>query len=212
MKKALIISVTLFVVLSLVLIYFLSGIRNPETYQTAEMMQSNTKEKPCCSSMDAEKLSDNSIYQLNSVWTTEKGNKIQLSDLKGKKQVMAMIFTNCTYACPLIVNDMKTIESKVKRKDVEFLLISIDPVRDTPETLRKYAENNKLDLNKWTLLTGAEKDITELAAVVGFKFKKERDGSYSHSNLINLLNEEGEIAYQHPGLNQDVQDVLNELK
>ena len=51
---------------------------------------------------------------------------------------------------------------------------------------------------------GDENGISELAAVLGFKYKKEPDGSFSHSNIINVLDENGIMAYQHFGLNQDV--------
>jgi protein SCO1 len=62
------------------------------------------------------------------------------------------------------------------------------------------------------LLTGSEESILELAALTGFKYKKESDGQYSHSNTINILNEEGEVEYQHQGLNQDVTMAANYLR
>ena len=174
----------------------------------------NQKEKLCCADLkiDHGKVEDNSIYQLDSKWRDESGKTISLTDLKGKKQIMAMIFTSCTYACPLILNDMKKIESQTKSKDVNYLLVSIDPARDTPEVLKSFAERNNLDLNKWRLITGSQNGVSELAAVLGFRYKKEKDGSFSHSNIISVLNENGEIAFQHFGLNQSVQDVLNSLK
>jgi len=102
---------------------------------------------------------------------------------------------------------MKKIEKKITPDDADFLLISIDPDRDTPGALLDYAKTSKLDLNRWRLLTGNKNGISELAAALGFRYKQEPDGSFSHSNIINVLNESGEVAYQHFGLNQDVNDV-----
>ncbi len=211
MKKVLIISASLSVILLGIVIYLLMGVKNVESASIKEVKQTSSEKKSCCAEVKNENAGDNSIYQLESVWKTEAGNKITLNDLKGKRQIMAMVFANCTYACPLIVNDMKKIESAINRSDVNFLLVSIDPKRDTPETLTQYAKNNKLDLGRWRLLTGDENGISELAAVLGFKYKKEPDGSFSHSNIINVLDENGVVAYQHFGLNQDVQDVVEAI-
>lgn len=194
-------------------VYFAMNITASEK-KSGNAVIENQKEKLCCTDLkiDHGKVGDNSIYQLDSKWRDESGKTISLADLKGKKQIMAMIFTSCTYACPLILNDMKKIESQTKSKDVNYLLVSIDPARDTPEALKSFAERNNLDLNKWRLITGNQNGISELAAVLGFRYKKEKDGSFSHSNIISVLNENGEIAFQHFGLNQSIQDVLNSLK
>ncbi|HVO76064.1 MAG TPA: SCO family protein [Ignavibacteriaceae bacterium] len=169
------------------------------------------KEKhSCCSSEeDAEEFSDNSIYQLNSVWTDQQGEKFSLSLLKGKPVVLTMFFASCTYACPVLVNDMKRIESEIPKRDLpsyRFVLISIDPERDTPQKLARYAEVKNLDTKRWTLLTGNPDDIMELAALIGFKYKKNSNGDFSHSNLITFLDSNGEIIHQQIGLNQDISE------
>jgi protein SCO1 len=185
-------------------------------FGTKNLLASDNEQqgKLCCANakFDKSPISDNSIYQLESNWENQNDDTIKLKSLLGKKEIVAMVYTSCTYACPLILNDMKKIESQVKRNDVNYVLVSIDPKNDTPEILKSFAIRNNLDLKKWNLLTGTEDGINELAAVLGFKYKKESDGSYSHSNIISVLNEEGEVAYQHFGLNQDVKDVLNEIK
>ena len=172
MKKALIISITFSTLLLTTVFYLLLTVRGSGKTNIIQAKQNTTGEKSCCSEIGTDTVSENSIYQLESVWKNETGKKMMLNELKGKKQIMAMVFTSCTYACPLIVNDMK----------------------------------------RWHLLTGDENSISELAAVLGFKYKKEPDGSFSHSNIINVLNEAGEVVYQHFGLNQDVQDVLDNFK
>tara|TARA_B110000046_G_scaffold180197_1_gene210500 strand:+ start:4427 stop:4699 length:273 start_codon:yes stop_codon:yes gene_type:complete len=52
-------------------------------------------------------LSDESIFHLSSLWNTEKGESIQLEELKGKTLVMVMIYTTCKAACPRLVADMR---------------------------------------------------------------------------------------------------------
>ena len=41
---------------------------------------------------------------------------------------------------------------------------------------------------------------TLLAALLGVKFKQEADGAFAHSNLLTILNPEGEIVHQRTGL------------
>lgn len=185
------------------------NVKNPLSVTVASQ-----EEKLCCAGLKIDRgtVSENSIYQLESKWKNTDNQIVLLNSLMGKKEVLAMAYTNCAYACPLILNDMKKIESQLKRNDVNYVLISIDPKRDTPEMLKAFAERNNLDLNKWHLLTGTEEGINELAAVLGFRYQKDSDGNFSHSNIINVLNEKGEISYQHFGLNRDVKDVLNKIK
>ena len=176
------------------------------------------KEAPrhsCCSDYEMGPVSDNSIYQLNSQWTNQGGESVSLKSFKGKPVVLTMFYSSCTYACPLLVNDMLRMESSLsadKRNNYRFILVSIDPERDTPEKLKIYAKEHGLDLSRWTLLTGKSDDIMELAAMTGFKYKKDDKGNYSHSNLISLLNEKGEISHQQIGLNQDIAETVNQLK
>jgi protein SCO1 len=175
----------------------------------------NKGEDLCCSEIVKGGISDNSIFQLNSIWTNQDGEHVSLRSFMGKPVVLTMFFANCTYACPLLVNDMKKLEISLpanKLNEYRFVLVSIDPERDSPAKLKTYAQERGLDLSRWTLLTGKNDDIMELAATIGFKYKKDDNGNYSHSNLITLLNEKGEIIHQQVGLNQDIAETVNELK
>ncbi|MCK9212154.1 MAG: SCO family protein, partial [Ignavibacteriaceae bacterium] len=86
-----------------------------------------------------------------------------------------------------------------------------DPERDTPEKLLQYAKRKNLDLHRWSLLSGKNDDILEIAALLGFKYRKEANGDFSHTNIITLLNEKGEIAFQLIGLNQDVKEIFKKI-
>jgi len=187
----------------------------------AEVQQEKPKEEmaSCCATEHGEMpngdYTENSIYQVNSDWTNQFGNKVSIGDLRGKTQVFTMIFANCTYACPILANDMRRIASELTEdelKDVQFTLVSIDPERDTPERLMQFAQDQNLNLAHFQLLTGERSDIDDLAALTGFRYKKEPDGSFSHSNIITILNEEGEIIHQQVGLNQDITKTLEVIK
>jgi protein SCO1/2 len=152
-------------------------------------------------------FTDRSLYQLDSEWTSDVGRKIKLGVFEGKPQVVALFFTHCEYACPIIVNDLRRIEAALPQKirdRVDFLLVSIDNERDTPEVLHAYRESRKLPLSHWSLLHGGAEDVRELAALLGVNYRKDVRGQYAHSNVITLLNARGEIVRQLIGLNQDI--------
>jgi protein SCO1 len=179
----------------------------------------SAKEKdlpPCCRKLDASTpLSDKSLYQLDSVWTSDVGTKTKLAVLKGRPQVLAMFFSHCEYACPILVHDMKRIEAALPetlKGQVDFVLVSFDTERDTPDALKAYRAKERLPPKNWSLFTGAPDDVRELAALLGVNYQKDAKGQFAHSNLITVLNAEGEIAYQLKGLNQRVEEVVAVLE
>jgi protein SCO1/2 len=173
---------------------------------------------PACCKKPLERavpLPDRSIYQVESVWTNDTGRAVRLSDLRGKPQVVVMFFAKCAYACPVLVRDMQKIETALPesaRPRVGFTLVSFDTERDTPKVLADYRKQHDLGSERWTLLRGRNDDVLELAALLGVKFKRDANGDFSHSNIITLLNAEGEIVQQQVGLAQDNRAIINAIE
>lgn len=143
-----------------------------------------------------------SIFDLTSTWENQNGEKLQLKDLQGKNLVITMIFTRCQTACPLLVQDMKNIQRKIdskKLKDTQLVLISVDPENDTPDVLHKYAEERALTGKEWLLLRSDMDATRELANVLAVKYKKISPIIFSHSNIISVLNRNGELVSQEEG-------------
>ena len=96
----------------------------------------------CCSTNRATvstAFTDKSLYQLDSTWTTDLNQQIKLSALTGRVQIVALIFTSCQFACPLIVHDLQRIDDALPanaRSRTDFTLVTIDVERDTPGVLR----------------------------------------------------------------------------
>lgn len=145
-----------------------------------------------------------SLYNLSSTWVDQHGRSRPLGSLGGRVQVVAMVYTHCGYACPRIIMDMKRIEGLLPDDaEVGFVLVSIDPERDTPGRLGRYAESVALEPDRWTLLTAPDPDILELAAVLGVRYRRTADGEFEHSNVITVLDPAGETAHRQLGLGQD---------
>jgi protein SCO1/2 len=126
-----------------------------------------------------------------------------------------MFFASCQFACPIIVNDMKRIEAALPARlqgTVGFTLVSFDSERDTPAALAEYRRTQDLSGKSWTLMQGRPDDVLELAALLGVKFKENAAGQFAHSNIITILNAQGEIVHQQVGLNQDIQETIRLLQ
>lgn len=172
----------------------------------------NKADDSCCVELSHGKLSDLSIYQLKSTWKNQESKNIRLRDFLGKKVILAMIYTNCPTACPAIVGDILRLQSAIPKSnlsDYRFILVSIDPQRDVPAQLEKFAKERNLNEKLWTLLTGSNYQISELAQMIGFKYMKKQNDTFQHSNLITFIDEKGEIKNQSEGLNQNINTLLS---
>jgi protein SCO1/2 len=159
--------------------------------------------------------STDSLYNLNSDWKTQDGKAINLSEFRGKVLIVAMVYTSCKEACPMIVEDMKRIEKDLPisvAKIANFILFSFDTTRDTPEQLKAFASKRKLSSEHWTLLNGDKSTVQNLAAVLGVKYKEDDKGNFDHSNVITLLDQTGVIRFQQLGLNQNPKEFLNKAR
>lgn len=153
--------------------------------------------------MDASEATDESIYNVSSQWKNRHGEIVALDSLRGKVQLVAMVYTHCEHACPRILADMERIRENLSEEtssQTNFTIISIDPERDTPQRLTDFANENDLAKDKWTLLNGNQGDVLEIAALLGVKYKRISDTDFTHSNMITVLNKEGEVVHQRKKL------------
>lgn len=161
------------------------------------------------------KISDTSIYNIQSKWETPSGKEIKLENLKGKVVTLVMIYTSCKTACPKLTADMKNIESKVGVSDpneIQYVLVSIDPKTDTPEKMKEFIKNNGIEGKQWLFLRGSEQDTRELANVLAVKYKQISPMDFSHSNIISVFSRTGELAYQKEGLTINIDKTVEEIK
>jgi protein SCO1/2 len=159
-------------------------------------------------------ISDLSIYNLPSRWTTQEGKNIELKSLNGNVLVMVMIYTSCKSACPRLVADMRNIELKLNKKtkkNVKLILVSIDPVTDTPQKLKSFAIANKMNNEPWLFLRSTEDNTREFAAILAVNYKQISPMEFSHSNIISVFNTKGELIYQQEGLGVNNDQTVSKI-
>jgi protein SCO1/2 len=162
----------------------------------------------------AARLSDKSIYQIETVFTNDIMRPVLLSALKGRCQIVTMFFSHCNFACPLLVHQMKEIEARLPESmipNIGFMLVSFDTARDTPEALAAFRKQHDLPAARWMLLRAGYEDVLELSALLGVKFKKDAAGDFTHSNVITLLNAQGEIVFQQTSLKPEPDEFVKRI-
>lgn len=155
-----------------------------------------------------------SVFHLKDEWKSQEGKTFHLKDFAGKPTVFAMVYTSCQHTCPMITSKVQEVQKGLAKKfrdKINLSLISFDPLRDTPEKLRKYKKKRKLG-SQWVLLTGTDSSARKLAAVVGVNYKKEGDADYSHSNIVTLLDKNGVIVDQIKDLSKETKNMTNKIE
>jgi protein SCO1/2 len=142
-----------------------------------------------------------SILDLGSAWRDQTGASRPLESLAGRPQVLAMVYTHCASTCPLAVAEMKRIEAATDAR-IGLVLVSLDPARDSVESLAEYARTHGLDAARWTLLTGADDDVRDLAASLGVRYRRVSPQELAHSNTLTLLDAGGRVVHQQQGLGE----------
>ena len=123
----------------------------------------------------------------------QQGLSLGLSDLQGKIWVADFIFTHCPTICPVMTQEMAKLQSEFDTESVYFVSFTVDPERDTPEVLSRYAVQFGADEQRWHFLTGEKDQIYQLAND-GFKLAAaQHGGGFPHSTKFALVAPDGNI-------------------
>ena len=92
------------------------------------------------------------------------GRRVVASDLRGKVWIATFIYTHCTDTCPLQSARMARLQADLRSApDIRLVSITVDPARDTPQVLTRYAARFGADPARWLFLTGEKAAILHLA-------------------------------------------------
>lgn len=125
---------------------------------------------------------------------TQDGARVRFYDdlLKGKSVAINVIFTDCKDVCPLetaMLARLHGILGERMGKDIWFYSISIDPERDTPATLKAYAEKFHAPQRGWLFLTGKPQDIKLITRKLGLLRARDSNSRDGHGSLLLVGNE-----------------------
>lgn len=146
------------------------------------------------------------------------------SVIQNKVTLFGFIYTHCPDICPMTTHNLyltwkKLIENNIT--DVQFILITFDPERDTPSTLKNFGRVREIDFSNWDLLTGDTKTVNQFNRMMGIKAIPD-DSSYTddgelsyyviHTDRITLVDKQGRIRAEYKGSIADPQIIFNDVK
>lgn len=166
------------------------------------LVVSCTKQEPSPATTTTQAAPSGSIYVVNPTFENQKGQSVSWQDLHGKTRVMAMIFSHCPAACPIITEQIKSAEHLLPTSasgNVGFTLVSFDSKRDTAGRLQEFYQEHGLDSN-WTLLHGAPEDVRTIAGLLNVQYKEWPGGDFTHSDVIFVIDTAGNIVLRQEGI------------
>lgn len=138
---------------------------------------------------------------------------ITLSELKGRWSLVFFGFTYCPDICPTTLAEINRAAKLITKENLQVVLISVDPERDTPKQLKTYIEYFNPKFQAWS---GEKPQLETLARQLHIFFQKNGDGeSYlmDHSSQVVLVNPDGEYqGYFTSPLNpNEMAEYINSL-
>jgi protein SCO1 len=142
------------------------------------------------------------------------GARRALASLRGKVVLLDFVYANCPGPCPILtgthVRVQRTLPADVK-PSVWFASVTLDPARDTPEVLRRYANSRGADLATWSFLGGAPAEVEDVLARYGVGKAPGENGEIQHVVVTFLIDREGRIAKRYFGLDHHADDLAKDV-
>ena len=162
-------------------------------------------------------------------------NKFENENLKDEWTVLTFIYTHCPDVCPTELMNISTLKSKIKKSNSSFMpnfvVITFDPIRDTPEILKSYVTHFDED---FLGVSGDQNQIDQLVKDFGAYYERvmysdngelilipnyekippeamENGYSINHTAWVYLVNPGGQIHAGFPAPHKP-NDMLEDIK
>jgi protein SCO1/2 len=134
--------------------------------------------------------------------TAAEGRQVSLRDFRGKIVLLYFGYTFCPDVCPATLAEVRIALEALgtEADDVQLIMVSVDPERDTPERLAQYVQRfNPTFLG----VTGSIAEVEEAAIPFGITFRKEAGSAatgylVSHSAHLLALDRNGQTRMTIP--------------
>lgn len=139
------------------------------------------------------------------------GDTYNFGEDSTKLKLVEFIYTHCPDICPTTTQKMVALKKDLEKsgvygKEIEFVTITIDPYRDTPDILQEYKQGFGISNDKdWIFLTGSkntikedQKKIQKVTDALQFQYKDPGNGQFVHSTFTYLVNQDNKFIAKFP--------------
>ena len=147
-------------------------------------------------STSAHALPADSLYWLSVPLTDAQGKKFDLRDLAGRPVLVTMFYGDCNTACPIVLENLQQTMKALKpaSEKLSVLMVSLDPLHDSPASLAHLGQSHHLDQSNFRLAVGKDEAHTRaMAAALNIKYRVLGGGEISHNTRVCLLDADGKI-------------------
>jgi protein SCO1/2 len=147
----------------------------------------------------------------------QNGEKVTAKTFQNKIYVADFFFTRCGTICPVMTSNMEIVQKEFWN-DSEIMLLShsVTPVMDSVPVLKAYAAAKGVLSDKWYLVTGAKKEIYNLARKSYFAVLDEGDGGdqdFIHTEQFVLIDKKKRIRGYYDGTDLEaVQRLISDIR
>jgi protein SCO1 len=127
---------------------------------------------------------------------TAYGMRTTLAATDGHIRIATMVYSHCPGVCPMTIAALRSIDSQLtaqQQAGLSFVLLSLDPARDSPGALRSLARERGIESSRWLLGRTSESDARAFASAVGIQYRPLSDGSIDHSTSLLLIDARGRL-------------------
>ncbi len=141
--------------------------------------------------------------------------KVPLSDFRGKLVLIYFGYTFCPDICPATLANVGQALRELgdDAEDVQLIMISLDPERDTPEKLAAYVAHFH---PSFIGATGTPEELAEVATLYGVFYQKTEGSAASgylidHTATLMVIDREGYLKLVFP-FGVTVPEIADDLK
>ncbi|MCC6603595.1 MAG: SCO family protein [Anaerolineae bacterium] len=138
----------------------------------------------------------------NFTLTSSNGEPVSLIDFRGKVVMLYFGYTFCPDVCPATMIELSDAMEILgdKSEDVQVVMITLDPERDTPEVMQKYVTHFN---DTFIGLTGTPEELIAVTAPMGIFYERHEGSSAAgylidHTATVAVLDKEGKLRLVYP--------------
>lgn len=156
----------------------------------------------------------------NATFIDQDNHSRKLGDFRGNNLILTFTYTRCPLPnfCPLMDLHFNTLQEEFKKAGdlshkTKLLSISLDPVFDTPEVLKKHGDALQADYAFWNFLTGDRESIINFAEQFGFTIIQDGGEAVdiTHNLRTVIIDASGILIKIYKGNEWTPDDILQEL-
>lgn len=130
------------------------------------------------------------------------GQDASLSDYEGKVVLLYFGYAACPDVCPTTLAELKEATDLLgeRARDVQTIMITVDPERDTPEIMAEYLAHFH---PSFLGLIGTEEEVAQIATYYGVFYQKQESDSalgylVDHTATVMLVDQDGYLRLLFP--------------